>query len=264
MHQFRDKKQLERRKRLYKNIIFVIVFFVFVATGIISYTSGLFYFIGKPFWKINNSINSGVENIGYLVRSKSSVFKENEQLKKENTELKNSMIDYEIIKKENLDLKDLLLRKPESKDLMLVDILTKPNYSPYDTIVIDAGSRLGLSKGNVVYGNTVLPIGVISEVYDNASLVLLYSNPGQVTEGMIDGTNTSVELIGRGGGNFEMLIPNELNFNKGTYIYKPNISTEILAIVSGTISSPTDPLKRVLLYSPLNVQNLKWVFVEKK
>jgi hypothetical protein len=36
-----------------------------------------------------------------------------------------------------------------------------------------------------------------------------------------------------------------------------------IALIDETISTPTDPFKKVLLSSPVNVQNLKWVEVKK-
>jgi cell shape-determining protein MreC len=37
-----------------------------------------------------------------------------------------------------------------SKDFVLGNILTKPNNSPYDTIIIDVGDKEGLKEGDQV------------------------------------------------------------------------------------------------------------------
>jgi cell shape-determining protein MreC len=263
IHQFRDKKQIAKKRRLIKNLIFFIVFLIFAGAGIFSYTSGFFHFIGKPMWVAKRAVVNSIENNGYVVRTKASVYKENENLKQENSNLKTSMIDYDIVKDENIKLKELFNRTVPEKKLVISNILTKPNYSPYDTLIIDLGTSDGVSVGDQVYSNVVTPIGEIGAVYTKTSLVILYSNPGEVTEAMINGTNTSVELVGRGGGNFEMTIPIDLPFTIGSYVYLPNIETEIIATIEDVISSPTDPVKKLLLKSPINVQNLKWVFVKK-
>jgi cell shape-determining protein MreC len=263
IHQFRDKKQIADKRRLIKNFIFLIIFLAFAAFGVFSYFSGFFHFIGRPIWKTKNSISQNIENIGYIVRTKTSVYKENENLLKENVDLKNAMVDYQILKNENNQLKESFGRVSQGNKLILSAILTKPNYSPYDTIIIDIGIDSNIAIGNQVYSSDLVPIGEISEVYSNTALVTLYTNPGQVTEAMIDGTNTSVELVGRGGGNFEMIIPIDLPFTKGTLVYLPNIQSEIVAVIEDVISSPNDPVKKVLLSSPVNVQSLKWVFVKR-
>ena len=263
IHQFRDKKQIARKKRLIKNSIFLSLFLLFAALGVYTFLSGGIHFIGRPIWKAKRAAINSIESVGYVVRTKASVYKENENLLKENLDLKTSMIDYQVLKNENISLKELFGRVPENRELILANILTKPNYSPYDTIIIDIGDKSKISVGDQVYSNVVTPIGEISEVYENTSLVNLYSNPGTSTEAMIDGTNTSVELVGRGGGNFEMIIPTDLPFTKGSYVYLPSLGSEIVATIEDVISSPNDPIKKVLLSSPVNVQSLKWVFVKR-
>lgn len=263
MHQFRDKKQIETRKKLIKNFIFFGIFLTLGVSGFFAYSRGMLYFIGRPIWKAENSISQNIENNGYVIRTKSSVYHENENLLKENADLKISMVDYQILKNENIQLKELLGRIPADKKFTISNILTKPNYSPYDTIIIDLGLNSKVVVGDTVYANAEVPIGEVSAVYPDSSLITLYSNPGQVTEAMIDISNTSVELVGRGGGNFEMSIPIDLPYTKGSFVFLPNISSEVVAIIQDVISSPNDPIKKVLLSSPVNVQSLKWVFIKR-
>ncbi|MFA6355331.1 MAG: rod shape-determining protein MreC [Candidatus Paceibacterota bacterium] len=246
-----------------KNLIFLVFFLLLASLGVFTFISSGIHFIGRPIWKVENSIKNNFENIGYVVRTKTSVYKENENLLKENVDLKQAMIDYRILKNENVSLKELFGRVPNSDDMVLANILTRPNYSPYDTIILDIGNDIGIKIGDRVYGNVLTPIGEVSAIYKNTSLVTLYSNPGKVTEAIMEGSNTNVEIVGRGGGNFEMIIPIDLPFVKGASLLLPNIKSEIVAIIEDVISSPNDPVKKVLLSSPVNVQNLKWVFVKR-
>ena len=264
IHQFLDKKQIiDKRKKIIQNVIGFGLFFILCAVGILSWTGKLFNFVGRPIWKAENFISQEFSNINYLFKTKASISTENHNLIEEISNLQTTMIDYQILKNENDQLKEMLGRFPEKNNFILGNILTKPNHSPYDTIILDLGSDNGIKEGNTVYANGVIPIGNIDKIYNKTSLVTLYTNPGQKTEGFIDGTNASVELIGRGGGNFEMVIPLELQADKGTIIYIPGNTSEVLAVVEEVISLPTDPFKKVILSSPVNVQNLKWVEVKK-
>jgi len=239
------------------------LFIIFSLIGFLTWSGKIFTSIGRPIWRVENTVIDSAQSIGYVARTKSSVFAENENLKKDNTNLKLSMVDCNILKKENDQLKELLGRvKPES-NFIISSILTKPNRSPYDTIIIDVGSNTDIVPGLLVYAGVDVPIGEVNKVYDNDSLVMLYSNPGQITEGVLEGSNASVELVGRGGGNFEMTIPLDLSSELGAMVVLPGISTKVLAIVDAVISIPTDPVKKVLLHSPVNIQNLKWVQVKK-
>ncbi len=263
IHQFRDKNQIAKEKRRIKNIIFLCVFLLFAILGIYASSSPVLNYIGRPFWKAKNGVMNSIENIGYVARTKASVYRDNENLLKENIDLKTSMIDYQVLKNENITLKESFGRVPPGRDMVLANILTKPNHSPYDTIIIDVGGDVGIKINEQVFGNVITPIGEVVQVYDNTSLVALYSNPGKSTDAIIDVTNTSVELIGRGGGNFEMTVPVDIPFEKGTSVLLPNIQSEIIAIMQDVISTPNDPLKKILLSSPINVQSLKWVFVKR-
>lgn len=264
MHQFLDKKQIVRRKKIIKNVIIFGTFFVLVILGIFSLTGQLFNFIGRPILETKQSIINGFTDIGYLFNTKEYLLNENRRLTEENSGIRLQMIDYQILKDENIDLKEMLGRNNLEDNFILGNILTKPSSSPYDTIIIDIGENDGVEINNVVYVNGDIPVGSITKLYEKTSLVSLFTNPGQKTEGFINGLNASVELTGRGGGNFEMIIPIELQVENGTIIYLPGLTSHVVALVDDVISAPTDPFKKVLLSSPVNIQNLKWVEVRKE
>ena len=263
IHQFLDKKQITKRKKIIQNIIGFGAFFILASIGILSLTGQFFNYVGRPVWKVESFINTGLYNINYFFRTKASISNENHNLIEEISSLRATMIDYKILKDENDQLKEMIDRLPVKNNFVLGNILTKPNHSPYDTIIIDVGNNLGIKSGNLVYADGNIPIGNINKIYKNSSLVTLYTNPGQKTEGFMDGTNASVELIGRGGGNFEMIIPVELSAEKGSIVYLPGSNSEVLSLIDEVISKPSDPFKKVILSSPVNIQNLKWVEVKK-
>jgi len=263
---FRDKKQIARRKLITEIVIFVCVF-LFLSSGVLLSSSGkLLNLFGRPVWVVKNATVGKVENVLNFFRTKSSLLAENNKLKVDNSYLDFKMIDYKILKDENDQLKDLMGRLPNKHNFILANILTKPDLSPYDTIVVDAGISLGIKEESFVYANGNIPIGKVDKVYLKTSLIMLYSNPGQVTNGMIDGSENSVVLIGRGGGNFEIKVPQESVIEKGTMVILPNVNSvgsEVVAIVEEVISTKIDPYKKVLLRSPVNVQAIKWVEIEK-
>ena len=199
-----------------------------------------------------------------MALTKQAVFHKNEILFQENKDLKNRMIDYSILEAENNHLKELLGRIPEKNSFILANILTKPNNSPYDTIIIDTGNDNGLKEGSLVYADEKIPVGVVSSVYSNTSLVSLYSNPGTITDAVMDGSNVNVELTGRGGGNFEMIVAKDLNLVVGGTVVIPGTNSAVLAIIDAVISSPSDPNQKVILHSPVNIQQQKWVLVKNK
>ena len=76
------------------------------------------------------------------------------------------------------------------------------------------------------------------------------------------GGNIFIEVVGRGGGNFEMVMPKNFVFQAGSQAVLPGINSYVLAIAQKVISDPRDPFTKVLLTSPVNIQDLKFVEVE--
>lgn len=263
IHQFLDKKQIIKRKKNIRNAIGFGLFFILFILGVFSFTGQLSNYIGRPIWVSENFISSSFNNIIYFFQSKSFLSNENKRLIEENTNINLNMIDYQILKKEVDQLKEILGRIPDGDNFILGNILTKPNQSLYDTVILDIGKNLNIKEGDAVYVNGNIIIGNIGKIYEKTSLVYLYTNPGQKTEGFLDGSNASVELVGRGGGNFEMIIPIELDVTNGTIVYLPGNTSFVIAIVDEIISKPSDPFKKVILHSPVNIQNEKWVEVKK-
>ncbi len=259
-----DKNKINKRKKGIKRILFFVFVVLIFYMGVSGLVGGVFNFIGKPVWFLKNQATSFFENIGYFFDTKNYLYNENERLSKENNVLRLEMINYQILEEENNELKSILNNLPKNKEFILSNILSKPNISPYDKIIIDIGSINGVFDGDNIYAEGLIPIGTVEKVYGNTSLVSLYSNPGRKTEGFLTNSNATVTLVGRGGGNFEMVVPIELEIEKGSIVYLPGNNLISVAIVREITSRETDPFKKIILNSPVNVQDLKWVEVEKK
>jgi cell shape-determining protein MreC len=263
MSYLQDRKKDLKRKKLTLIIGVFILILLLSIFGLFKGLGGFLHKIGGTLWKTEVATTNAIDNIGYVVRTKKSVFQENENLKNKNTELESKMLDYTLVQKENEDLKILLGRLPEKNDFILANIISKPNRSLYDTIVIDIGSDKNIVEGAVVFANAEFPIGKITKVYQATALVTLFSSSKEVTEAQIEGSNTSIELVGRGGSNFEINVPHDLDVPAGTFVVAPNHNFKIVAIVADIVSDPHDPMNKILLKSPVNIQELKWVQVLK-
>lgn len=259
MYRLQDKKNRNRNK---KTIVIAIFLFLIIFSFIYIIKNGALHFLGFPLWRAKVNTEQVLSDNSYLLRTKESVFKKNRELLIENINLNNLLLEYDILKKENLELKELLGRKDLEENFILANILVKPTYSPYDSIIIDVGENYNLKIGDKIYASLNIPIGEVEKVYSKSSSVVLYSSPGVSTIGMIEDLNTNIEIIGRGGGNFEMTTPVDIFIEKGKKILIPNINTEIFAIVGDIISDSHDPIKKFILSAPVNVQNLKWVQVK--
>ena len=172
------------------------------------------------------------------------------------------MANYNSVLADDESLKEILGRKDPKVPMVLAAILAKPNQSPYDTLIIDAGTVEGIKTGDTVLALGDSPIGRVDVVYDNSAKVILFTNPGERTQAVVSGKDIFLELVGRGGGNFEMIMPKDLVLQKGDQVVMPGINSYALANVESILSDPRSPFTKALLTSPVNVEELKFVEVE--
>ena len=216
----------------------------------------------SPVLSAGNSISEKLNNIKLFLISKNTLYLENQALRLKLSENDARMANYNSVILENLNLKETLGRKNSKTNMILAAILSKPNQSPYDTLVIDAGMEQGVKEGNTVFALGNIPIGVIAKIYPHSSKVVLFSSSGEKTQAVTPPGNVYLELVGRGGGNFEMIIPADFKLARGDEIVLPGITPYVLAIAETIISDPRDSFIRALLVSPANIQELKFVEVE--
>lgn len=258
-----DKKT--KKRKVNKILIFVVLIFIIIyfRTSIFSSLSFSSHSIFRPVITLGNNIGSNVKNMRSFFYSKKVLQRENEDLKLKLKEGEATLANYNTILDENFKLKETLGRKVDTNPKILSAILSKPNQSPYDVLIIDIGEDQGITAGSRVFALGNIPIGIVAEVYARSAKIVLYSTPGEKREVVIPGTDLFMQLVGRGGGNFEMILPRDFNVEKGTEVHLPGIVPYTVAIVRNIISDPRDSFQKALLESPVNIQQLKFVEVQK-
>ncbi|OGI65448.1 hypothetical protein A3H53_03460 [Candidatus Nomurabacteria bacterium RIFCSPLOWO2_02_FULL_40_10] len=257
-----DKKI--KKKRFFYIIFGIIVclilfFFRLSVFNGLSFVSNIIF---RPVLVLGNSIGEKFENFRSFFAFKNSLYSENKSLKSKLEENSAMLANYNSVLVENVSLKEILGRKEARNNLILSAILAKPNQSPYDTLVIDAGTKQGLRAGDIVFAFGNVPVGRVSDVYPSSSKVILFSNAGEKTQTAVGEKKVFMEVAGRGGGNFEMIVPRDFTIVKGDVALLPGIFPYVLGVVEIIISDPRDPFIKALLVSPVNIQELKFVEVE--
>ena len=258
-----DKKNKIKRLKKITIIIFIFVFLFYFRTPILTGLSSFSHFIFRPVLVLGSTVGNSIKNLEFYLESKKLLYLENENLKLEKKINEAKTANYNSILEENIKLKEILGRIPENKKMIIVSILSRPNVSPYDTFIVDSGESEGvlLNKKVFAYGN--IPIGKVVEVYKNSSKIILFSSPGEKTDVIISGKDTAMQLVGRGGGNFEMILPRDFVLEKGVEVVLPSITPYVVATVETILSDPRDSYQKALLKSPINIFELKFVEIEK-
>jgi cell shape-determining protein MreC len=261
-------KKLKNKKNLkiaLSVVVLLILFFfrISIFGGLSSVSQKVF----RPVLVAGNSIEEKMKSFGAYFVSKSYLYNQNQKLQAE-VDFNNARnANYDSVVADNASLKEILGRNVNVQGsalhkIILAAILAKPNQSLYDILLIDAGASEGIKVGDIVFALGNVPVGRVDIVYDNSSKVVLFSNPGETTEGVVSGKGIFLELIGRGGGNFEIIMPKDFTLQKGDQAVLPGINSYVLAIAQTVISDPRDPFNKMLLTSPVNIQEQKFVEVE--
>jgi cell shape-determining protein MreC len=262
MSYLQDKSR--KRKKMWGAVscVLLLVILFYFRTSVFR---GLSYVSGKIFYPalvLENNSGTKFSNIGAYFAFKSSLSAQNEALLSKVSESEAKMLNYDLLRAENESLKEILGRKKDERKMVLSAILAKPNQSAYDTLVIDAGENEGIKAGNTVFALGDIPIGRVGEVMPDNSKIILFSSAGEKTQAIIGGNNVFYELTGRGGGNFEMILPRDITVQAGEQAVMPGIYPYVLAKAETTISDPRDPFTKALFVSPVNIQELRFVEIE--
>lgn len=258
-----DKQKRNKKVRHTFFIIFIFFLIFYFNKPLAKILGSLTHSIFKPVLIIGNNISTRIHNFNSYFISKNTLLKEKDLLKNANFELESKLANYQSLANENQNLKELLGRLGENHHYILGTILAKPNITLFDTLVLDIGEDKGVSVGDLVFAYGNIPLGKVSEVYAKTSKVTLFTNPGEKTNAVISSTNTYIDLIGRGGGNFEIILPRDFTLAEGENVLLPDLNNYLIAKVVSVISDARDSYQKALLISPVNIQELKFVQVRK-
>ncbi len=258
-----DKRRKNKKIIYFFLCIFILFLFYFFQNNIFAFLSRTGMTIYRPVSLLGNNIAQSTVNLKALFASKKDLIVKNKVLMEEIEESNARVANYDSVVEENERLKGIFDRRHSTNNFILAAILAKPNKSIYDTLVIDIGEENEVRVGSMVFALGDIPIGKVSEVSQNSSKVVLFSSWKEKTEVAISGSDNFMQIVGRGGGNFEMILPRDFNIKEGAQVLIPGINTYLLATVKTVLSDPRDSYKKALLVSPINVQELKFVQVMK-
>lgn len=161
--------------------------------------------VGVTLNSVQGIIYNGISNIkdwGGFITHYSQVKQENEDLKKQNTQMKQKVSAYDSLEKENKRLSDALNFKHQwdQYDYRYCNITSNGANGLLDILIIDKGKKDGVKNGLVV----ATPEGLVGKVIatsDNWSKVGTLNNPNvqvsgkiqrtEVIDGVVDGYTDS-------------------------------------------------------------------------
>jgi cell shape-determining protein MreC len=169
---------------------------------------------------------------------------------------------------QNEVLKSMLNRIDNTKRT-LAGVVLRPPASPYDSLLIDAGAREGLVKGQLVFAGGTTAIGEVSEVYTTTSRVQLFSAPGRTYEAQITPTKTPgkvvpVSLQGQGAGSFTGEVPAGSAISVGDSVVIPGLGNFFLGNVAHVEIPDGSSFETLYIQLSVNIFSLQYVEVAKQ
>lgn len=259
-----DKRNRDDRDKKSKFIIIfiIVISFILLSPFILRGLSNVASYFGAPVWKLESYIDKRISSVRYFFSSKKNLQDQNDLLKIENETLKNKMMDYSVIKNDLTKLQEILGRI-NKEEYILSTVIKGPRNSIYDSLIINSGEAELVQINQKVFVDGVVLIGYIEEVYNHSAKVKLYSAQGEELDVVFGDSYIPGILVGRGGGNFEMTIPRDIEIKEGSPIYLPEFQNQIVAIAGKILFDPRDPFQKVLLTSPVNNNQVSWVQILK-
>lgn len=173
---------------------------------------------------------------------------QNEQFQNENATL--SLQNQALLQKTSRleALLDASTATRPSTTQLLAEVLARPPESPYDTFLLNIGSRAGVVLGMGAFVSTtdesdsgIVPIGIVSTVATDFSRVTLYSSPGVRTAAWVGSAHTPLTLVGLGAGAVSASVARAAGVSVGDAVFSVGPGTSPLGRVVRIDSDPSSP-----------------------
>lgn len=252
--------------------IYVTCIIAFIIVWIFhSFFSSLVYTAARPLLSVKNSVFSEFSFVSDFINSHASLAKENEALREQASIDAINLSESQTILAENEALKGAIgytgsttdgalaaARSIRDKGGVLAYVLEAPGVSPYDTLVVDAGSNEGVQVGDIARVGNVTTIGLVTQVFSDSSIVTLLSSSNQQLNVMV-ASSTPATAYGRGSGNFIVTLPKSASGSLGDSVTVPLYGNDTIGKVMSVESDDADSLKNLYIGFPFSVQTLSVV-----
>jgi cell shape-determining protein MreC len=99
----------------------------------------------------------------------------------------------------------------------------------------------------------------VTEVYQRSSIVTLFSSPGVLTSVVIGPSHIQATAEGKGGGNFEAVLPRGVAVQEGDAILMPGINPLLFGTILKILAAPSDSFQTILFKNPVNMFELYYL-----
>ena len=193
----REEINYKKANRILFVLLFVSLILIFShLTSTVKAIKYLAFSTISPTLQFTSNTFDATNNLAYNISNIINVNKENIELKKQIFELNYKLTDFDLLKEENLRLKNLLFlsSEKEPKKILAKIIIREPSQW-YQCVIIDKGFNDGIKEDFpvicILKNNKICVFGRIVEVFNSSSKVAIVTNslfsiPVQIKKARID------------------------------------------------------------------------------
>jgi rod shape-determining protein MreC len=250
--------------------LIAVAFFVFLEVkGLLNPIKNLILHSPKPVVFVVKKMTLQVKGFFSTVYKLRDISKENGLLTNKVMELEHALVQFEQEKKENEALrKELGFVRGAALNLAPCSVLSQNISGLSDTIVLNCGTDQGVSDSQAVVSQGYL-VGKILHAGKTSSTALLATSSKFLTDAKLSKTGEDGIVKGSfGSGLFLEQLSQHSQFQNGWLVVTAGINEKIpknitIGEVGQIISNENDLFARATLLSPIDFNNLEFVFVVK-
>ncbi len=234
------KKQFYRRnKALFSVRMFsfgtAVLAFGFFVLFVRIVTPGIFSFAEVPALRAGTSLSASVATVMNIFADKQALVHKRDSLVLKNTILEN---ENRALTAQVQDLTTLVGTSTKNTYGVVANVLSRPPESPYDTLLIDAGSADAIAVGDSVSAQGGVPVGKISDITSHTAHVVLFSSPAKKTNAWIGTSRTPIILSGDGAGAFSSEVSRQISATVGELVYVSGNGSAPIGVVAKIDNDP--------------------------
>lgn len=248
-----------RKKNKKSYLLFFVSIIVILLLGFLSvkWPQAIARTISNPIYTIKNLVSKPFVALGTSFQDKKELEEKIFTLEEELTKLKISLIAQNFV---NSQIEDYNLELEKNSGGAISKVLNRPPFSPYDTLLILKGeNQIEIGDLVFIYG---LYIGDIVSTDTYTATVKLRSSSGEKT--LVRLGDIEIEAEGKGGGQFIIKIPKDLELRIGDAVMVPGLNYALIGSVGQIKEDPIATFKTVYFSIPVAFQNMNFVSVVKK
>lgn len=231
-------------------------FLVFVLLAVRIFAPDAFLKIFTPIFGVGGRITAQARELLSGFRSAQELSVQNQELSRR---LGEQSAENRILLERAKDLEALLGRSAAVPKGFVVGVLARPPYSPYDTLVVGAGSDDGVDVGMKAFGQGGVPLGEVSSVSKSFSRITLFSASGKETEGWVGKERVALTLQGAGGAAIRASVPKDASIAEGDGVYLPGPGALYFGVVTRVEADAASPSATLFITPAQNPSSITWV-----